>query len=125
MRSNTGLRSITLEPTVEAPYIARRFATETAEGALGGEDLDALRLLVSELVANAVLHAGTWLHVAVEARTPVTRVEVTDSAGMDVPTGFDEPDDIGARLLDGLADRWGVDPRSHGKAVWFELRPAG
>jgi hypothetical protein len=30
----------------------------------------------------------------------------------------------GMRLVAGIADRWGVEPHSGGKRVWFDLAPA-
>jgi hypothetical protein len=113
--------SITIEPTVEAPAIARRFATESVGASLREADLEIVRLLVSEVVSNAVVHVGGWMHVSIDTTASAIRVEVTDGEGGDVPlrpTGFE---DFGLRLLDGLAARWGTDPRGHGKAVWFEV----
>ncbi len=85
--------------------------------------LEAADLLVSEVVANAVLHAHTWAHLVLRLRGRLLRVEVTDTgtgqlARRDTP---DEEGGFGMRILDALADRWGVEARPRGKVVWFEL----
>lgn len=92
-------------------------------------DVDDARLLASELVTNALIHAGTLVHVQVEMRGGVLRVSVDDegSPGSDVPTGGDFPDlrlSVGGRglaIVSILAHRWGVEPLPAGKRVWFEL----
>jgi anti-sigma regulatory factor (Ser/Thr protein kinase) len=94
---------------------------------LGRELLDSLRLLVTELVTNSVLHGGAGdddpLRLEVTLSPRAVRVEVSD-----LGPGFEPqarvqgiPGDGGWGLLivDRLADRWGV--RQRGRCVWFEL----
>ncbi len=89
-------------------------------------------LLVDELVANAVLHAGTTVRVALRRVGRGVHVEVADDSrqlphrkllGVEAATGR------GLLLLDRLADDWGVVTAPAGKAVWFSLgvrpRPSG
>ena len=91
--------------------------------------IDDLRLLTSEIVTNALRHAGMdagdSLMVAVDISPNLVRVEVADQG-----PGFD-PDDLeapttervggwGLHLVQQLADRWGVD-RNDPNSVWFEL----
>jgi anti-sigma regulatory factor (Ser/Thr protein kinase) len=85
------------------------------------------RLLVSELVTNALVHGrGTIeLHARLDENHLV--VEVIDNGkGFErVVRGrdFDSLGGWGLRLVDALASRWGIhDGRSH---VWFELEPCG
>ena len=87
-----------------------------------------LRLLVSELVANATEHGGaadasillfveqigTTLRVAVEDAGPLFTREPTDRPAPDATSGR------GLYLVTALADRWGIE-RRHGNRVWFEL----
>lgn len=88
-----------------------------------------VRLLTSELVSNAMWHgtAGAFW-VDVESEPGHVRVGVTDGGSGDV--GFASahrwPESgHGLRLVDALADRWGVEPAAGqpGKRVWFEISP--
>ncbi|HXF73537.1 MAG TPA: ATP-binding protein [Actinomycetota bacterium] len=90
--------------------------------------LDDLRLLVSELVGNSVRHARVGpdasLCVRVEVADRSVRVEVTDPGpGFEAPGG-DRPavgaSGWGLRLVDRIADRWGVDPGPPSR-VWLEI----
>jgi anti-sigma regulatory factor (Ser/Thr protein kinase) len=87
-----------------------------------------LRLLVSELVANAIEHGGAAdasILLSVERDGTTVRVEVED-AGPRFPPAPSEPpppdatSGRGLYLLTALADRWGVD-RRRGNRAWFEL----
>lgn len=103
---------------------ARRFADQ-ALGAWATDDmLDMVRLLLSELVTNAVVHARSAPDVAVYVLTSALRVEVgDDDPRIPTPKAADEFDTSGRGLaiLDANASRWGVDRRGSGKVVWFEL----
>jgi hypothetical protein len=114
--------SITLQPTPEAPGIARRFAARTANQ-LPVDQREVLQLLVSEVVADAVEHHATWVNVGIEPARSRTRVEITDSPhAAEVEPAFGHG--YGRRLMDGLAERWGFDRDADGRRVWFELRSA-
>jgi serine/threonine-protein kinase RsbW len=83
-------------------------------------------LLVSELVANCVRHAGLGRRQRIKVRAQVTnetvRIEVIDGgAGLRVGLRpVDEAGGWGLRVVDSVADRWGV-ARAGGTHVWFEL----
>jgi len=111
-------------PELRSAAAARHFA----EAVLAEMDLpsalDVTRLLVSELVVNAVVHAESEAQVVLHHDGARLRVEVLDdSTTLPVVRGHSPtvPDGRGLRILDGLADRWGVDVTDGGKAVWFEL----
>ena len=88
-----------------------------------------LRLLISEVVTNAVRHAG--MHRGDSIRLVISdsdggrvRVEVSDSGKGFTPVRRDpdleRPGGWGLYLVEELADRWGVE--STGRTlVWFEL----
>ena len=83
-------------------------------------------LLVSELVTNAIKHAGTPVEVAVRS-AGVVRVEVTDERA-DLPIAVTESDELavsgrGLMLVDQLASRWGYRRTPGSKTIWFELDP--
>jgi anti-sigma regulatory factor (Ser/Thr protein kinase) len=97
-----------------------------AVGAFGLRDLDErAELLASELVTNAVTHAGGPVRVRASHRTARTvTVAVCDNAST-LPTleRGDRSDGHGRglQIVDAVSDRWGVVPRGNGKCVWFEL----
>src|SRR5919199_465767 len=91
---------------------ARR-AVESLSGRLSSERLEDLRLLVTEVVTNAIRHAGGWVDLRVDALPTCVRVEVTDCGPGFDPSRRLEPDvdSMGGRgllLVDEIADRWGV-----------------
>ena len=87
-----------------------------------------VRLLVSELVTNAVRHAnlgaGDVIVLVVDSRNHGVRVEVHDPGGGFVPRAPApdpaRPSGWGLYLVAELADRWGVDSDER-TLVWFEL----
>lgn len=104
---------------------ARRFVGAALEelGAFSVSEVAAL--LTSELVTNAVVHAGGPIRIHVEGHAGTVRISVEDTspskpqpraAGERAVTGR------GLGLVEQLAQRWGVDEQEDGKVVWFELR---
>ncbi len=107
---------------------ARRFARDVLRKWREGDSTDVVQLLVSELVTNAVLHAGSKIEVAVRHRGEWLRVEVVDESPV-LPGARDFDNDAatgrGLALVDMLADDWGVEPiEDDGKVVWFEVPAA-
>jgi anti-sigma regulatory factor (Ser/Thr protein kinase) len=91
---------------------------------------DTLELLVSELVTNAVLHAGLSaedpISVHITSRADRVRVAVRDPgpgfAG--TPEGNGDllaPGGRGVTIVEALSDAWGIDLDSAGCTVWCEL----
>jgi DNA-binding NarL/FixJ family response regulator len=113
------------EQDAQSARAARRFVTQTLGDWDDGDLTDTVTLLVSELVTNAVLHAGSGVEVMVRLTDGCARVEVTDaSAGAVVPRDAAADDDSGRglALVGNLARRWGVRPApGGGKTVWFEV----
>jgi PAS domain S-box-containing protein len=85
---------------------------------------DAGELAVSEIVTNALVHAGTPLHMQVFVNDTVVRVEVADES-THLPFRRDYSSTAstgrGLKMLQEVVDSWGADPRANGKVVWFEL----
>jgi anti-sigma regulatory factor (Ser/Thr protein kinase) len=87
--------------------------------------IDDVLLLVSELVTNAVVHAGSPAVVRLDADVERIKVAVADSDADRTPKVV-QPEPFsssgrGVLLVDRLAARWGVEPQRQGKVVWFEL----
>jgi serine/threonine-protein kinase RsbW len=108
---------------LSTPAAARRFVTGALVAA-GVTQSEAVPVVVSELVTNSVLHAGTPSRVVVSIDTDCVRIEVHDAdptlPTMRAPT----PETVTGRglvLVDALTDRWGCAPDGAGKVVWFEL----
>ena len=91
-----------------------------------GQLCDDAKLIVSELVCNAVRHAGTDVGLTLMARGHGLRMEVSDGSIRPIrpriATASDE-DGRGLSLVDALASHHGVRRSAHGKTVWAELDP--
>ena len=109
----------------DAPAAARHFAVDAVRR-LGAADLaDDTALVVTELAANAVVHAQTGFTVDLSAGPDVLRITVRDASPLPPASAADLPalplHGLGA--VDALASRWGVERLGHsGKLVWVELR---
>ena len=107
--------------------VARAVIQEYLTGDVTQDELSDVRLIMSELVTNAVVHGGGPITLRLTVEGELIRGEVVDEGG-----GFEReirergPDEIGGRgllLVTSLAHRWGVyEGSSH---VWFELGRAG
>jgi anti-sigma regulatory factor (Ser/Thr protein kinase) len=92
------------------------------------DQLDDLRLLVTELVTNAVRYSGGWVDLKVFVERGFVRVEVTDPGPGFDPGNRPDPgiESMGGRglyLVEQIADRWGVKTGDR-TVVWFELEAA-
>jgi anti-sigma regulatory factor (Ser/Thr protein kinase) len=117
---------LTLPPEPRSVAEARSRVLDAIGPELAGGQLETLRLLVSELVTNAVRHGDHDHPVEIHAVwNSEVRVEVIDhGAGFSpVPRAgeLDEPGGFGLFLVGRLADRWGVET-DHATRVWFVLR---
>ncbi|MCU1489243.1 MAG: ATP-binding region ATPase domain protein [Acidimicrobiaceae bacterium] len=88
------------------------------------ETLEVAVLLTSELVANAIEHAGGAHQLIVECSASVIIVEVSDDDPA-LPAvrsvGPDEPRGRGLFLVDRMSSRWCTRSTAQGKVVAFEL----
>jgi anti-sigma regulatory factor (Ser/Thr protein kinase) len=108
---------------------AARNALLALDQRLEPEVLDDIRLLVSELVTNAIRHAdapsGGQVVVDVSITGDSVRVEVADPGKGFEPEprtddGASRPGGWGLYLVDRIADRWGI-VRNRMNRVWFEI----
>lgn len=108
----------------------RRFLSDTLTRLGWEEEVDDANLLLSELLSNVALHARTSCKVIVTATPERLRVEVEDGSAA-VPRvqhfAIDTTTGRGLRLVEQVAESWGVDRTARGKRVWFCLKhePAG
>jgi anti-sigma regulatory factor (Ser/Thr protein kinase) len=112
---------LALEPRPESARLARR---ALASHGLHEDVEHTVTLLATEIVGNAVRHAGLRgdQRIVFFARLSedYARVEVADQgAGFDPETV--ETEGFGLRLLAKLASRWGCDCTDRGCKVWFEV----
>jgi anti-sigma regulatory factor (Ser/Thr protein kinase) len=122
-------RSVRLPAGLRAPGDARRFISSVLSERLAREDVESAALVVSELVTNAVVHAGTGVAVEVTLSGRVLRLRVADGDTRPPVPRRAVSDELstgrGLRLLEVLSTRWGVEPTTPpeqpGKAVWCEL----
>jgi serine/threonine-protein kinase RsbW len=118
---------LTLPPQPDSVAEARTRVLEAVGPELSDDgQLETLRLLVSELVTNAVRHGGHDEPVEIHAMwNSEVRVEVVDHGNGFSPAPrageLDEPGGLGLFLVGRLADRWGVETDSATR-VWFVLR---
>ncbi len=104
---------------------ARREARSFAREQHVGDDASLL-LVVSELVANAVMHGAGPIVLYIVVTGRVAHVEVSDNGALAAPLalGPRDPHAIGGRglrIVDVLTTAWGVDGRPGGKTVWVDL----
>ena len=120
---------LTLPSNDRAPGMARDELLRFARGAaLDVDDLEAIRLLVSELVTNAVRHGGARgrhkVDLRVQSSDATIRIEVSDDGiGFELPKPVPAPSadgGYGLLIVDSLCARWGTE-RSGRSLVWCEL----
>ncbi|MFF5131361.1 SpoIIE family protein phosphatase [Streptomyces syringium] len=134
----TARAAATFEPVGRSVASARSFVRDTLQGWGFPDVIDDAVVLTSELVTNAVVHAGTAADVLCVRLDTGVRVEVADRyPERELPLqspgrhfgGVDREGGRGLLLCSALAGRWGVEYSATHKKVWFQLdlpdRPAG
>jgi hypothetical protein len=119
---NGWVASAVLPPTPAACSAARRLV----KGAIGSDVQPSStyipELVVSELSANAVLHARSTFEVAVSLRDGAIGLAVTDASPTPEPwAGFPIATTHGLGIVSTLALEWGVEQLDEGKVVWAEV----
>lgn len=128
LSNDTLSRSCTLSPVAASVPAARAWVRRTLVRWEIPHLVERVELLVSELITNAVKHAGTGrapvglvlrfvggtlrleVHDRDSENRPVQRKQVTEAVG-----GY------GLWLVEAYSDRWGMELAEYGKAVWAEL----
>jgi hypothetical protein len=116
--------SIQLQPAPDAPASARAFVRRHLERWQAGEAVEPAQWVVSELVTNAVIHAGTPMTVRVSLTGSRIGVAVGDRGDARGTGGGPQGQDTGWGLtvVEELSRSWGVLPRmGDGAVVWAVL----
>ncbi len=119
-----------LAPLPGAAALARAFVTDACRS-WGLRDLAGeAELIASELVTNAVRHAGTDLDLVISRRDLYLHLGVRDHRPAEPPRpgsdyGVDRLDDRGLHLVDAVATAWGCTAGPSSKVVWATLRLPG
>ena len=110
-------------PDAAAVHTARRYVRDC----LASQGLASFtaEMIVSELMANVIRHAGSPVTVSVHVGHSI-RIEVHDDSRA-LPSIMEADEDAecgrGLAIVDALASRWGVRPTEAGKCVWVEMDP--
>jgi hypothetical protein len=129
----TQLGAVSIPPTArarivpdrDAPGHARTAVQEFCEHQGVGGDRETAQLVASELVTNAVVHAGTAIDLTLRLMSPVLHIAVRDGGpGRPKIADVDESSESGRGLLlvDALAASWGTFFPDSGKIVWATVR---
>lgn len=124
-----GVRAFTR--SIASVAAARHFAVDALRRLGAGDLADDAALVVTELAANAVIHAHSrfWLDLALGQ--DALRISVRDTSPLPAAaaaaprpaTPLPAAPLHGLGAVNALAKRWGVEPLGQaGKAVWVELR---
>ncbi|OKI60814.1 hypothetical protein AMK15_22300 [Streptomyces sp. MJM1172] len=135
----TARAAASFDPLGRSVAAARAFVRDTLQGWGFADIVDDAVVLTSELVTNAVVHAGTRAEVLCLRAEDGVRVEVADRyPERELPLRhpgerpYADPDRESGRglmLCAALATRWGVEYTATHKHVWFRIdlpdRPVG
>ncbi|MDG5809284.1 SpoIIE family protein phosphatase [Streptomyces ossamyceticus] len=134
----TARAAASFDPVSRSVATARSFVRDTLQGWGFADIVDDAVVLTSELVTNAVVHAGTSADVLCLRSEDGVRIEVADRYPereiplQSSPVNMGSPDREGGRglqLCAAMAGRWGVEYTPTHKQVWFQLdlpdRPVG
>jgi anti-sigma regulatory factor (Ser/Thr protein kinase) len=114
-----------LPADLTAPYLARAFVRETCVAWDADDSVSDALVIATELVSNAVEHAGTSSRISVRLDPRGLWVDVRDFASGAVPRP--RPRAIGSRrgrglhLVASMAPNWGVTQHPDGKTVWASI----
>ena len=115
--------NLTISGGRNAPARARA-ALAALNGSLRGIRED-VRLLVTELVTNAVVHGGagpeTPIDVRVKATPQVVRAEIEHPGPEFEARPRPDEQHYGLFLVEQIADSWGVEPLGAKNRAWFEV----
>jgi anti-sigma regulatory factor (Ser/Thr protein kinase) len=120
-----------LPPDDGAPVTARRLVTTMLLAWGCNEQVELIELLTSELVSNAVRHAGEFGDIELELAADGAMISLSVADGSTAPVTLRDgvhqasgQGGLGLSLVERVATRWGVEEYVLGKRVWLELARA-
>jgi anti-sigma regulatory factor (Ser/Thr protein kinase) len=102
---------VSLERVTSALPETRRFVDRHLRTHVSRETADDVKVVVSELVSNALLHGAGGIRLNLCLLDDAVRVEVADEGDAGLPHIDEQPDETGGwglRLVEAIALRWGV-----------------
>jgi len=110
----------------EAPAAARHFTVATLAAWGAADFADDAALVVTELAANAIVHAHSAFTVILSALDDLLRISVRDATPLSGNTLSGSTLRAvplhGLGAVDAMASSWGVEPLgAAGKTVWVDL----
>jgi hypothetical protein len=115
----------TLQPTPAALVTGRNMAAWACAAWKVPAVADTARVVMTELLANAVRHARTPMDVRVSLRQRQLHLSVHDHsrapARLTGPNHDQDPGGRGLLVVEALATAWGSTPTADGKVVWATL----
>ncbi len=110
-----------------SPSSAREFVTLHLRDHDMEHLVEDVRLVVSELATNAMVHAHTPFTVILQAADGLVRLEVIDGSHVGpvlLRAGALDPGGRGVAIVKAVSCDWGVVDRFGGKSVWAEFPAA-
>lgn len=117
-------RQIRLPMDATAASCARTFASETLERWECPQLNDEVRLVVSEVVTNAIIHARTDMTLTLLNMGDNLQIRVSDGDSRPPKLRSANTSDTGGRgifLVEAICSAWGVDDQPPGKVVWLDI----
>ena len=124
-RGERSTRTLDAQPSAVAE--ARHWAATVTRGLLDTDQAQSLRLIISEIVTNALRHGedGERIDLAVTPKPEFLCVQVTDDGPGLAPRPraleTEAEGGFGLFFVEQLARRWGVTRENRRTRVWFEL----
>ncbi len=121
-----GVRRLRIAPDQTAARTARSAVHSIclAQG-LGG-DVDVAALVATELVTNAVVHAGTMIDLSLRIVPPLLHIAVRDGGAGQPEVRYDAAELVdggrGLMLVETLAAQWGCLRSHRDTVVWAQVR---
>lgn len=118
----------TLPATPQAPARARALLNQACAAWRLTDLAPAAEVILSELSANAVVHARTSMRIIIQRTATALHLVVRDADPTPPrqrslpPSGSPADSGNGLHLVAAFADEWGTMPTPDGKAVWASLR---
>jgi anti-sigma regulatory factor (Ser/Thr protein kinase) len=125
-RAAGGLMRLRLDHDFAMVRVARRAVGRWLQER-GCRTADDAMLVLSELVTNAMVHAGAGCTIEMQHSDDRLRLEVQDRSPKAPVIGVGSPGDFGGRglrVVDAVTEAWGWEPTVDGKRVWAIIHAA-